>query len=92
MERQTVTVSNPKGASSDTEIFITAGNDKIRYGDIVTANDKTEPTTSIIQNSIPPVRVVKVVNNTEFKVWPPIQPGALPDEAVIDFSRTTMEP
>ena len=91
MERQTVTVSNPKGASSDTEIFITAGNDKIRYGDIVTANDKTEPTTSIIQNSIPPVRVVKVVNNTEFKVWPPIQPGALPDGAVIDFSRTTME-
>ncbi len=91
MERQTATVSNPKGGSADTEIFLTAGNDKIKYGDIVTANDKTEPTTSIIQNSIPPVRVVKVVNNAEFKVWPPIQPGALPDGAVIDFSRTTME-
>ena len=91
MERQTVTVSNPKGVSTDTEIFITGGNDNIRYGDIVTANDKTEPTSSIIQNSIPPVRVVKVVSNTEFKVWPPIQPGALPDGAVIDFSRTSME-
>ena len=91
MERQTVIVSDPKGTSSDTEIFITVPNDKIKYGDIVTANDKTEPSTSVIQNSIPPVRVVKVVSDTEFKVWPPIQPGSLPDGARIDFSRTTME-
>ncbi len=91
LRRQTVTTV---ATGSDTLITLTAGNDQIRVGDFVTANDKTEITSSPIQNSTPPVRVVEIINpgvNTEFRVAPAIQPGPIPSDVLIDFSRTTME-
>jgi len=38
--------------------------------------------------------VVEIINpgvNTEFRVAPAIQPGPIPSDVLIDFSRTTME-
>tara|TARA_R100000697_G_scaffold85803_1_gene97814 strand:- start:1427 stop:6175 length:4749 start_codon:yes stop_codon:yes gene_type:complete len=88
LERQTVTTV---ATGSDTLIEITVGNDNIKVGDIVTPNDKTEIVNFPIQNVLPPVRVTKVISNTEFEVSPAILPGALAAGILIDFSRTSME-
>ena len=97
LSRQTVTTA---AGGTTTQIIIASGNDNIRVGDYVMDNDKTGPlsaTKPLIGNSLPPVRVTEVVNNTTFNVSPAITigttttPTALPAGVKIDFSRTTME-
>mgnify|MGYP003109265829 CR=1 FL=1 len=103
MERQTV-LTDTTGNTS-TLIKIATGNDKIKVGDIVTPNDKTNVASMPIRNVRPPVRVVEIMDPTaaggptEFKVSPaiitnpnnnPPTTGPIPANTKIDFSRTSM--
>ena len=66
--------------NTTTQIALTAGNANIKVGDIVTDADQTDISNSIITNTLPPVRVVEVVNpgtNTLFRVNPAITPCAI---------------
>ena len=80
--------------NTTTQIALTAGNANIKVGDIVTDADQTDITNSIITNTLPPVRVVEVLNpgtNTQFRVSPAITPGALGANKKVAFIRTTMQ-
>ena len=80
--------------NTTTQVTLTSGNANIKVGDIVTDADQTDITNSIITNTLPPVRVVEVVNpgtNTKFRVSPAITPGAIGANKKVAFIRTTME-
>ena len=70
----------------------------IKVGDIVTDFDQTDVTNLIITNTLPPVRVVEVMNpgtNTQFRVSPAMTIAGggtrLPTGATIDFTRSSMK-
>ena len=80
--------------NTTTQIALTSGNANIKVGDIVTDADQTDISNSVITNTLPPVRVVEVVNpgtNTLFRVNPAITPGAIAGGKKVAFIRTTME-
>tara|TARA_R100001594_G_scaffold8858_1_gene22221 strand:+ start:1601 stop:6820 length:5220 start_codon:yes stop_codon:yes gene_type:complete len=82
---------------TSTQIKLTTALPNVKVGDIVTDNDKTDFANLKIGNSLPPVRVTKIVNTDGtdaykvFNVSPAISTGALASGIKIDFSRTSME-
>jgi hypothetical protein len=80
--------------NTTTNIRLTASAPSVKVGDIVTDFDQTDVSNLAITNTLPPVRVVEVVDTVapfiNFKVSPAITPGALASGTVINFTRTSM--
>ena len=88
-------------ATNSTTVIVLHGSSaspNIKVGDIVTDFDQTDVTNLIITNTLPPVRVVEVMNpgtNTQFRVSPAMTIAGggtrLPTGATIDFTRSSMK-
>ena len=86
-------------ANTTTVIELTAAANNVKVGDIVTDFDVTDVANLVISNTLPPVRVVEVLNpgtNTQFRVSPAMTINATPNSKLpsgtqINFTRTTMK-